>query len=870
MNVQSGYGFVHFTSDQAGIASAFRALSEVHNTTVNNVLYNVEASKNLLKQFKDTTPSIKSTVKSQAKPVRTRTQTNSFDSSLSSSMLGTSTMSYIGLNDGRPSGFSLKPASGHSRTPSNESLLSNGSGSGSSGMYSPYTHQQRGISGNTYATVPPPTTRSGNSVAHTPAFYTGNPNGSGSGTGVYPPRSTHNTAPPAVHSGAYPKAGLEYGHSSPYSQPRSLPIDLRSAGYTLPSAGGAASNSTPHQYLSTMGNVSSIQTRNHQQPSSLYNQASLPTQSYSHMNAGKEGMLYTGKEGMLYTGKEGMLYARPQDSQPLNRGAPSHQRSPQQHQSPLYQQQHQPLQQQQQHQPLQQPQYQQQQHKQQHQQQHYPQYQQHWHHTQQQSNQRHHQQQQLYNNSIHEQPYRQSSHSIPTSQRSAHSIPSSSRPPSLPLPPPRSHPTQGYPPSERSTYGGGSSMLEPQYQSSVLTRMATEGGRDVSVPGVDIGYSGAHQRQPSGRSPLSEFPLWEGGRYTGHINNYNGNNNSMGAHHSGEARVPSNVWSPHTDTASIQYPSYLHNTTSSIDSTSTDLDEIYSSSHQATRSSDEYNSRSPQSLTAFLRSTNTELGISLDSGSIDRSTSHDLSQYSGHSVGQHLDPIVVSQRQHTYRSTEDPVHVVDLQDLDLSAWTHNKSSRSSEIPPNHNAATLSACGTTDSESGIYTGSSTLSSSTLSGRSFPSITSMTGTKTIGPPMPSTATSNPSYTSYYNSASFEGGHRTNTHNNNSLLQLQQQQSPPQRQQDNIYLVSPSIENTFLLPEPTDSAIDYSPNPSYTLDTTVSNMSLSDSSAFHNNNNIQGSNNTTTTINNHHSNSIVVEKMSTNVHNLPTKLI
>lgn len=306
MNEQSGYGFVHFTSDQAGIASAFRALSEVHNTTVNNVLYNVEASKNLLKQFKDTTPSIKSTVKPQAKPVRTRTQTNSFDSSLSSSMLGSSAMSYIGLNDGRPSGFALKPVSGHSRTPSNESLLSNGSGtgSGSSGMYSPYTHQQRGISGNTYATVPLPTTRSGNSAAHTPAFYTGNPSGSGGGTGVYPPRPTHNTVPPAVPSGAYPNAGLEYGHSHHYSQPHGLPVDVRSAGYTLPSAGGAGSDSTSHQYLSTMGNASSIQARNQQASSSLYNQASLPMRSYSHM----------------ITGKEGMLYARPQDTQTLNRG----------------------------------------------------------------------------------------------------------------------------------------------------------------------------------------------------------------------------------------------------------------------------------------------------------------------------------------------------------------------------------------------------------------------------------------------------------------------------------------------------------------------------------------------------------------------
>lgn len=52
-NTQSGYGFVHFAPNPAGIASALQALSAVNNTTLEEVTYSVEASKNLLKQFKE-------------------------------------------------------------------------------------------------------------------------------------------------------------------------------------------------------------------------------------------------------------------------------------------------------------------------------------------------------------------------------------------------------------------------------------------------------------------------------------------------------------------------------------------------------------------------------------------------------------------------------------------------------------------------------------------------------------------------------------------------------------------------------------------------------------------------------------------------
>jgi hypothetical protein len=48
---QSGYGFVHFTCDQGGIESAFKAVNAVDNANIANVVYNVELSKNLLKLF---------------------------------------------------------------------------------------------------------------------------------------------------------------------------------------------------------------------------------------------------------------------------------------------------------------------------------------------------------------------------------------------------------------------------------------------------------------------------------------------------------------------------------------------------------------------------------------------------------------------------------------------------------------------------------------------------------------------------------------------------------------------------------------------------------------------------------------------------
>lgn len=59
-NRQSGYGFVHFSCDNLGVESAFQAVAALDNATLDGVTYNVELSKNLLKQFNsDGTPSRK-------------------------------------------------------------------------------------------------------------------------------------------------------------------------------------------------------------------------------------------------------------------------------------------------------------------------------------------------------------------------------------------------------------------------------------------------------------------------------------------------------------------------------------------------------------------------------------------------------------------------------------------------------------------------------------------------------------------------------------------------------------------------------------------------------------------------------------------
>ncbi len=48
---QSGYGFVDFVSKPEGALAALRAVSTLHNCTIDGIFFQVEASRNLLKQF---------------------------------------------------------------------------------------------------------------------------------------------------------------------------------------------------------------------------------------------------------------------------------------------------------------------------------------------------------------------------------------------------------------------------------------------------------------------------------------------------------------------------------------------------------------------------------------------------------------------------------------------------------------------------------------------------------------------------------------------------------------------------------------------------------------------------------------------------
>lgn len=48
---QCGYGFVHFSSQQDGVHAAFNSISALDNATIDGITFNVELSRNLMKQF---------------------------------------------------------------------------------------------------------------------------------------------------------------------------------------------------------------------------------------------------------------------------------------------------------------------------------------------------------------------------------------------------------------------------------------------------------------------------------------------------------------------------------------------------------------------------------------------------------------------------------------------------------------------------------------------------------------------------------------------------------------------------------------------------------------------------------------------------
>lgn len=101
LNRQSGYAFVHFSTDSSGIKAAFDAVNSIDNQTIDGVTYNVELSKNLLKQFNDKTNS----EYSSSEPSLSRT--SSFNSSnLNSSFYSTSSSNNTANNPNRYSSFS--------------------------------------------------------------------------------------------------------------------------------------------------------------------------------------------------------------------------------------------------------------------------------------------------------------------------------------------------------------------------------------------------------------------------------------------------------------------------------------------------------------------------------------------------------------------------------------------------------------------------------------------------------------------------------------------------------------------------------------------------------------------------------------------
>lgn len=63
---QCGYGFVHFSSQRDGVTAALHAVQTMDNATVDNITFNVELSRNLLKQFGELASATSTTSSQQA------------------------------------------------------------------------------------------------------------------------------------------------------------------------------------------------------------------------------------------------------------------------------------------------------------------------------------------------------------------------------------------------------------------------------------------------------------------------------------------------------------------------------------------------------------------------------------------------------------------------------------------------------------------------------------------------------------------------------------------------------------------------------------------------------------------------------------
>eukprot|EP00981_Chlorochromonas_danica_P014131 scaffold7410_cov169-Ochromonas_danica.AAC.16 len=63
---QCGYGFVHFSSQRDGVTAALNAVQTMDNATIDNITFNVELSRNLLKQFGELASATSTTSSQQA------------------------------------------------------------------------------------------------------------------------------------------------------------------------------------------------------------------------------------------------------------------------------------------------------------------------------------------------------------------------------------------------------------------------------------------------------------------------------------------------------------------------------------------------------------------------------------------------------------------------------------------------------------------------------------------------------------------------------------------------------------------------------------------------------------------------------------
>lgn len=144
---QCGYGFVHFRADSDGIEAAFQAVSQIDNATIDGVTYNVELSRNLLKQFSQRQQQLQAQqLSSQSQPVASSLNSSPPHNMSSSELIrraSSSSVSSIGsqIGGGPPSrGGSWSEYSNapyQSRGPPMIGLGQRGMGMGSSASTSP-------------------------------------------------------------------------------------------------------------------------------------------------------------------------------------------------------------------------------------------------------------------------------------------------------------------------------------------------------------------------------------------------------------------------------------------------------------------------------------------------------------------------------------------------------------------------------------------------------------------------------------------------------------------------------------------------------------------------------------------------------------